>query len=72
MIDERQKFELGTLWLDGVNTSVSPEAVPDRQLVWGVNIDNSKGHVSTRPGFSQVFQLTDGKAQMIEHFRSSN
>ncbi len=72
MIDERQKFELGTLWLDGVNTSVSPESVPERQIVWGVNVDNKGGQISTRPGFDHTFQLGDGKNQMLTHFRSSN
>ena len=71
MIDPRQKIELGALWLEGVNTSVSVESVSDRQFVWGVNVDNSRGQVSTRPGFKQVFQTADGHVQMLSHYRNA-
>lgn len=71
MIDERTKFEMGVLWLDGVNTSLDPEAVSDRQFSWGINVDNARGVISTRPGFTQYFQTVNGKIQLLEHFRSS-
>lgn len=71
---EKLKAENGGFWLGGCNTSLEPEALPSQpypQYVWGINIDNSRGQISTRDGYDQLLEVPGGKPQMLAHFRSS-
>lgn len=66
--------ENGGLWLGGANTSLEPEALPAQpypQYAWGINVDNSRGQVSTRDGNTQLLELPGGKPQMLAHFRTT-
>ncbi len=72
MIDPNTKLDIGTLWLEGCNTSLRPESISERQYVWGINVDNSRGEVSTREGFTQIFQSVAGEVQMLAHFRDAD
>jgi hypothetical protein len=69
--EEAQKFlrENGTLWLNGANSSVEPESLPQDQFSWGINVDNKNGIVQTRDGWTPIIRAVSGKNQMLTHFR---
>lgn len=68
---DAQKFlrENGALWLNGANSSVEPEALPQDQFSWGINVDNKNGIVQTRDGWTPIIRGPSGKNQMLTHFR---
>lgn len=56
-------FDGGNNFILGVNSNLHPTHLNPFQISWGINIINTGGILSTRPGYNSMFRLPDGKAQ---------
>lgn len=58
----------GVDFLLGVNSNLSPRSLNSSQLSWMINCINKGGDINTRPGYTSMFRLPDGRAQGMVSF----
>src|SRR4029079_18102957 len=58
----------GVDFLLGVNSNLSPRSLNSSQLSWMINCINKGGDINTRPGYTSMFRLPDGRAQGLVSF----
>jgi len=67
-VNTNRLIDGGLNFLRGVNSNLSPDSLEPNQLSWAINIINKGGEINTRPGYTSMFRLPDGKAQGMTSF----
>lgn len=62
-VNVNRLFDGGKRFFLGVNSNLHPSDLNPAQISWGVNVVNTSGILSTRPGYNDLYRLPDGKAQ---------